>query len=167
MAQNRHVMGFLPSSQFQAAAKASGQGIVPLRLPSRDGTSKGSKMAIGPAQMWGIYSKSKYPVASVKLLDFLVNDPRAGEILLVSRGSAPNADVRNAIVSKLDPGEATVSRFISDITPDTVGNPLPPAGTSNVQDILRRKVSDFLFGKTSADAAAKALVDEINSQIKV
>lgn len=165
-ATNRFAMGFWPSSQYAAVVKASAQELVPLRLPSMDGTARDAKMGLGASQFWAVSATSKNPAQAQRLVDFFVNSPEAGQVMLVSRGSSPNAAVRAAVEPKLTAADAAISQFITAIQPETAPTPLPPPGTSQLQEVLRRHFSDFLFGRADASTAAQRLVAEARGMIR-
>lgn len=164
-ATNRFAMGFWPSSQYAAVVTASGQELVPLRLPSHDGTAEGAKMGLGASQFWAVAASSSHPDEAQQVIDFLVNSVDAGKILEVTRGSASSSVVRAAVEPELTDADAVISAFITEIQPETAYTPLPPPGASQLQEVMRRHISTFMFGQSDAAATAQALVTEATSTI--
>jgi multiple sugar transport system substrate-binding protein len=164
-ATNTAAMGFWASSQFTALAKASGEDLTLLRLPSTTGKAGAHQMAINVAQYWSVSSRSAHPAEAQALLDFIVNDVDAGKSLLIVRGTPPNSDVRDAIASTLTPTDAVAANFIGALSEEAISAPLPPTGYGTFRDIFRRYTAEYLFGRLSAEDAATQMIGELKSNI--
>ncbi|HWV22124.1 MAG TPA: extracellular solute-binding protein [Devosia sp.] len=164
-ATNTAAMGFWASAQFTALAKASGEDLALLRLPSMTGEAGAHQMSIGVAQYWSASSRSAHPAEAQALLDFIVNDIDAGKTLLIVRGTPPNSDVRDAITPDLTPTDAVAANFIGTLSPEAISTPLPPPGYGTFRDIFRRYTAEYLFGRLSAEDAANQMIGELKSNI--
>ena len=164
-ATNTAAMGFWASAQFTALAKASGEDLALLRLPSMTGEAGAHQMSIGVAQYWSASSRSAHPAEAQALLDFIVNDIDAGKTLLIVRGTPPNSDVRDAITPDLTPTDAVAANFIGTLSPEAISTPLPPPGYDTFRDIFRRYTAEYLFGRLSAEDAANQMIGELKSNI--
>ena len=164
-ATNTAAMGFWASAQFTAVAKASGDDLTLLRLPSMTGKAGGHQMSIGVAQYWSVSSRSAHPSEAQALLNFIVNDVDAGKALLIVRGTPPNSDVRDAIAKNLSPTDAVAANFIGELSTEAVSAPLPPAGYGTFRDIFRRFTAQYLFGRLSAEDAANQMIGELKNNI--
>ena len=160
VATNTAAMGFWASTQFSALTAASGQELIPLMLPSAPGHPGDNKMSIGSGT-WSIFARTAHPDEAQMLVDFLVNDPEAGKILMLTRGTPPSAKVREAIAPDLKPSDVIIGQFIDRLSPTAVSVPLPPPGFGVFQDTFRRYAAEYMFGRMSAQDAAQALVDEM------
>ncbi len=165
LATNRFAMSFYWSNQLAALSKASGQNLEILRPPSIKGNAADAEQYYKSSQFWSASSRSKHPAEAQKLIDFLVNNVKAGEIGLADRGIPANSDVRRAVTPKLSPADAASAKFIDEISSE-LGEavPVPPAGSSAVTEVLTRYTSEVHFERMSpADAAKKAIEEARNS----
>ncbi|WP_125773259.1 ABC transporter substrate-binding protein [Antribacter gilvus] len=162
---NTGAMGVWWSNQLGALSKASGRELQLLRLP---GESEGERtgMYLKPAMFYSISSKSEYPQASAKFVDFLLNSPAAAEIMLTDRGLPANTEVREGILDKLDAPNALVADFMAEIAPTIVDSPpVPPNGSGDVADITERLNAEVLFGRLTPEKAAEQFLSELEAAI--
>lgn len=159
-------MQFEWSNQLTALRKASG---VELRLMRAPGESAGTQpgMWLQASQLYTINARSEHPEEAAKFVDFLVNSPEAGKIILADRGIPANASVRSAIESELSEDEVAQAKFIDDLTPKA-GPPLVigPAGSADAWKILDRVNAEVLFDRQKPSDAAKAFIDQVTAAIK-
>ncbi len=106
LATNKSAFGSWWSNQLDTLTKGSGQDLELLRMPRTAGASS-SGMFLQP-MYYTISSKTEQAAAAQKFVEFLVNDPDAGAILLSDRGLPTNAKVVAAIKSKLSPADQKV-----------------------------------------------------------
>lgn len=161
---NKSAFGSWWSNQLDTLTKGSGQDLDLLRMPKAPGAST-SGMFLQPAMYYTISSKSEEAAAAGKFVDFLVNDPDAGAILLSDRGLPTNADVVTAIKGKLSPADQKVLAFMDAIKGDLSPISIPPKGAMEMEDILKRATDSVLFGKASPDQAAKTFLTEANNAL--
>ncbi|MHC5794725.1 ABC transporter substrate-binding protein [Lacisediminihabitans sp. FW035] len=164
-ATNRYAMGFWATNQLTSLEAVSKDGLKILRFPSTNGKVGGAKMGFGAAQYWSVASRSKHPLESQMLIDFLTNSTTAGKLLLVGRGSPVNSKVRDAVVPLLSESDAQIVNFIGDISKEVVQTPLAPAGSATFQENMRRYTSEVLFGRQTPEQAAKGLLDETKASL--
>ncbi|MER5650285.1 extracellular solute-binding protein [Streptosporangium sp. NPDC002524] len=164
LATNASAFGSWWSNQLTALSKGSGQELDLLRMPKAEGATTAG-MFLQPAMYYTISSKTERAEAAQKFVDFLVNDPEAGAILLSDRGLPTNAKVVTAIKDKLTPTDQKVLAFIDSIRSELSPISIPPKGAMEMEDILKRATDSVLFNKTSADEAAKAFLTEANAAI--
>lgn len=155
------------SNQVKAFDQATGQDVKMLRLPSVAGKATERKAWYKASMFFSANGRSKNAAAAGAFVNWLVNSTEAGDILLTERGLTPNTEVLAAIESKLDRSDKKVAAFMAAIKPELSDAPPPPVvGGGTLQDVLGRKCTDVLFAKASPADAAKALIDEMNGQIK-
>lgn len=166
LATNRFAMAFYWSNQLNALSKASGQTLEILRPPSVKGNAADAEQYYKSSQFWSASSKTKHPAEAQKFIDFLANSVAAGEIGLADRGIPANSEVRAAITPKLNPSDAATAKFIDEISAE-LGDavPVPPAGSSVVNEVLVRYTSDVHFERMSPADAAKKAMDEAKSAL--
>ncbi|MFI5711431.1 ABC transporter substrate-binding protein [Kribbella sp. NPDC051620] len=167
MATGKLAMGFIWSNQLLAMDKASGQQMKLLRIPSVDGKAADNGSYYKGSMFWSISSRTKQQKAAAEFVNYLANASAAGNILLAERGVPPNIEIRTAVASKLQPADATSAKFIQDIGKELgEPSPAPPVGGGQAEKIVQRYTTEVLFGRQSPDKAAKAMLDEINGELK-
>ncbi len=155
VATNKAAMAITWTNYLTPGSKAAGQDLKLLKLPGESGAKPG--IWLQSSQFFTISAKSKYPKATAKLIDHLLNSPEAGRKVLNDRGVPSNSEVRAAIAPDLsETGKAEVAYIdrigAMNLQPTFVG----PAGSTQVTDITNRAMSDVLFERaTPAEAAAR------------
>ncbi|GAA2847184.1 ABC transporter substrate-binding protein [Nonomuraea rubra] len=164
MGRGQAAMQFDWSNQLTALSKAAGR---PLRLMRVPGESTRPGMWLQASQIYSINARSEHPQEAAKLVDFLVNSPEAGKIILADRGIPANSDVRAAIQGVLGEPEKAQAAFIDALTPKA-GPPLVigPAGSTDTPKILDRVNAEVLFGRQQPAAAAADFVQQVATAIK-
>ncbi|TDD87505.1 extracellular solute-binding protein [Actinomadura darangshiensis] len=152
------------SNQLDALTKGSGEELDLLRMPKSPGATA-SGMFLQPAMYYTISARTEKTAAAQKFVDFLVNDPDAGAILLSDRGLPTNAKVVTAIKGKLSPADQKVLAFMDSIKGELSPVVVPPKGATEMEDILKRATDSVLFGKATPDAAAKTFITEANNSL--
>ncbi|MBO2462348.1 ABC transporter substrate-binding protein [Actinomadura violacea] len=164
LATNKSVYGSWWSNQLDALSKGSGQDLELLRMPKAPGASA-SGMFLQPAMYYTISSRTKHSAAAAKFIDFMVNDPEAGAIVLSDRGLPTNAKVLAAVKGKLSPADQKVAAFMDSIKGELSPIVIPPKGATEMEDILKRATDSVLFGKAKPDDAAKTFLSEANGAL--
>ncbi|MEV4759103.1 extracellular solute-binding protein [Micromonospora sp. NPDC049559] len=154
------------SNQLSALRKASGHPLKLLRAPGEN-AGKQPGMWLQASQLYTISSRSKHPKEAAKLVDFLVNSPEAGKIILTDRGIPANAQVRTAIEPTLTPDQTEQVQFIAKVT-EKAGPPLVigPAGSTDSVKILQRVNAEVLFNRESPAKGAEDFIDQLQAAIK-
>ena len=153
---NSGAMGMWWTNQLGAISSAAGRDLVLLRLPG-ESESERTGMYFKPAMFYSISETTEHPEAAAKLVDFLINDPEAGAMILSDRGLNINTDVRASVSDQLDPLEQQAAEFLAALESEIVdGPPAPPNGAADVPEITGRINEQVLFDTLSpADAAAQ------------
>lgn len=163
---NHLAMGWSWTNQLASLESATGSKIKMLRAPSLTGTARDNGMYYKPTMYWAVSSQSKHPKQAAAFVDYLLNDPDAGKILMTDRGIPTNEDVLAAITPSLKPSDAVVVKFLADIKADiTVAPPIPPVGASGAQESIIRQTADVLFGKISPTQAAEVFTTELKGML--
>ncbi|WP_432484722.1 ABC transporter substrate-binding protein [Kineococcus esterisolvens] len=153
------------ANQVTALSSAAGQEMVLLRPPLQE--PGGSPGTFYKASMfWSISSRTQHPEAAARLVDWLTNSPEAAEILLTERGIPSDPERRELIGPLLQPSDAQSVEYVESL--EDVVVPAPPAappGASTVQDLVTRYGSEVLFGRQTPQAAAEALVAELQNNV--
>lgn len=164
IATNKSAFGSWWSNQLDTLTKGSGQELDLLRMPKAPGAT-GSGMFLQPAMYYTISAKTEQSAAAQKFVEFMVNDPAAGAIVLSDRGLPTNAKVIAAIKGKLSPADQKVLAFMDSIKDDLTPIVVPPKGAMEMEDILKRPTDSVLFGKSTPDEAAKVFLTEANNAL--
>jgi multiple sugar transport system substrate-binding protein len=155
------------SNQLTTVTDSVGSEVKMLRYPTVTGNVADRNAWYKASMLWSASSRTKYPEAAGKLIDWWVNSTECADINLDERGLPANADVAKEITPKLTKTGKTAAKFIADIKPELGKTPVPPPpGAGNLGDVLNRYQTDLLFGRTNVNDAAKKFVDEVNSNIE-
>jgi pectin-derived oligosaccharide transport system substrate-binding protein len=143
-------------SSLTAYLSAYGPGLKTAPLPS-DGPNSG--MAAMAPVTFAVSQRSAHKDAAVKLLDFLTNDPQAGQILGTTRGLPANRQIRDAVCGAANSGDKAVCDYEQSVS-DKIGvaTGLWPTGSAAVKRDFQRIYDDVIFGRTSVAAGAAQVV---------
>jgi len=162
---NAGAMAWFWSNQLTALSNASGRELQLLRVPGESQFDR-TGMYFKPAMYYSVSSRSKHPEAAAKLVDFLLNDPDAGAILLSDRGLPANTDVRAAVTDDFEDTDKQAAAFLTDLEDEIVDGPVvPPAGAGQVAEITKRLNAEVLFGRLTPQQASERFVQEVTSAI--
>ncbi|QXQ09999.1 extracellular solute-binding protein [Paeniglutamicibacter sp. Y32M11] len=163
---NGAAMGMWWTNQLTALSGASGEDLVPLRMPGRSGEAGGSQTFFKSSMFMSATKGTKHPEEVKKFIDFMVNSEEAGLLNLADRGLPSNLDVRKAVVAALDGADARSAEFMADIEDEiAAAEPVPPRGFSGLQDILYRYGLEVFFGRLSTEDAAQKMYEEMKIEI--
>lgn len=96
---NRGGMAFFWTNQLGAVTNAAGQDVQLLRHPGETEHER-TGMYFKPAMFYSMAANSEHPEAAATLIDYLLNDPEAAEVMLSDRGLPANTEVRAAVLDK-------------------------------------------------------------------
>jgi multiple sugar transport system substrate-binding protein len=165
LATNTGAMGMWWSNQLGAVVKASGQTMDLLRMPKAQGATAGG-MFLQPAMFYTASSKSEHAAEAAKFIDYLINDPEAGGIILSDRGLPASSKVLAAVKDKLPDADKKTLEFLDEVKGELADPPAaPPKGASAMEDILKRYTEEVLFGRMTPDDAAAKFITEANASI--
>ncbi|WP_188037342.1 ABC transporter substrate-binding protein [Actinotalea sp. JY-7885] len=163
-ATNRAAFGFWWSNQLGALQATSGQDLVLLRPPLDDDGDRG--IWYRPSQFWSASASTDHPEEAALLIDFLVNSEAAGEVLLAERGTPANVTVREAVRPLLAEADQAIAEYLDSIADELDGvATLPPAGSADFENTLRRYTSEVYFGSTTPQEAAPAFIAEVQNML--
>ncbi|OAE01159.1 extracellular solute-binding protein [Arthrobacter sp. OY3WO11] len=151
------------SNSLSALSKASGAGLLLLKLPGERPTAG---IWLQSSQFYTISARSKHTEAAAKLVDFLVNNESAAKIIQSDRGVPSNSGMRTAIQDLLTPQGKVEAEYIDqigkmDFAPTYIG----PTGSTAVSEITARMNTDVLFKRLSPEKAAEQWISESNAAI--
>lgn len=165
MGRGQTAMMFAWSNVYTAQQEATGEELELLRVPG-DTTGEQPGMWLQASQLYSISATSEHPEEAAMLVDFLVNDPEAAQIIKTDRGIPANPEVLEAIRPDLTEAQQREAEFIARIT-EVAGSPLVigPVGSTATPLILERLNAEVLFGRITPAEAAQQFVDEVTTEI--
>lgn len=167
VATNTGAMSAFWSNQLSALSNASGRELQLLRFPGETELDQPG-MYLKAAMNYGVSSSSSpaKQAAAAKLVDFLVNDPEAGELILSDRGLPVNNDVLEAIQDDLEASDQAAATFLTEVRGDLVASPsVPPAGAGSMPDIMLRLASEVFFERITPQEAAERFEAELQTAV--
>ncbi|OFT49562.1 sugar ABC transporter substrate-binding protein [Brachybacterium sp. HMSC06H03] len=149
------------SNQAVTFDNALGGTVKALRMPSHAGSAAEAGLWYKASMYFSVSATAKDPETAAAFVDWMVNSPDAGKILLAERGVPANLEVRDAIREDLSDADRKAVDFIEAIA-EELGDPPPltPPGGGAVDDGITRRAEDVLFERSTPAEAAQAVVDE-------
>lgn len=137
-----------------------------LRPPTMTGDASDAQLWYRAAMYWAVSSSTEHPEAAVAIVDYLVNNVNAAKVLGAERGIPGNMDCRSAIEGDLSPSEQKLVDYLNTIEPELGAvSEVYPVGGSDVALLIRRHGEDVLFGRSTAEASAAALYEELSNNL--
>ncbi|MGK3954187.1 ABC transporter substrate-binding protein [Microbacterium sp. I2] len=155
-------MSFAYSNQIATYAAGAGGEVEILTPPT---STDLSGVAVLPSQFWAIASGTEHPEAAALLVDWLLNQPEAAEIILANRGLPFNPDTLAVVEPLLAPADAQAAEYLQTVLDVGVVAPPQPAGGAILNELSQRIESDILFGNTSVADGAQQWVDELSASL--
>ncbi len=166
---NEVAMGMWWTNQLPAISGASGQNIVPLRMPSMTGNAEENGMWYKSTMLLSVSANTDHPEEAQQFVDFMINSEEAGALNGTDRGLPSNQEVRETVFDELDGEDLVASEFIMDIE-DEVGaqpnEPVPAMGFSAMQEMLQRYELQVFFEELSPAEAADSMVAEMEQELQ-
>lgn len=113
-----------------------------------------------------VSAQSKHPDAAAKLVDFLLNDAEANELLGLNRGFPANADVIDAASTGANDNVKRAIEVFESVRESGSPAPVPaPAGTGTVNAMFEEIAQQVQFGQLSVDDAVKQFMDQAAAEL--
>ena len=102
---------------------------------------------------------------AAKFINFFVNDPSAGRILLVERGAPVASHIRSDIYQVVTPADRHVLDYLTKIGPFTgPADPPYPSGAGEIENPLMRNVMlEIMMKRVTPEAGLAQIVRESNA----
>ncbi|MEV4626023.1 extracellular solute-binding protein [Micromonospora sp. NPDC049523] len=116
---------------------------------------------------WAAFRGSRHPETVVDVINFLVNDVEAGQILGTERGLSANLDVRSYVEDTLTDQSMKLTAAFETSMVDRFGpapTP-PPRGHAKVRALLISVAESAQSGRATSKEAARAFVSEANASL--
>ena len=158
-------------SDFNWDAPASGylalipDGVALAPMPSGEDGTPGQYFK--PSMFLGASANTGHPKESAELVDFLLNDQDAAEILGATRGIPVNETIREKTAPHLKDFDKTVADFQSSLE-GTLKDPpqAPPAGDNALQTTFQRDYDQVSYQRMSPREAAENYVTEAKAELR-
>jgi len=116
-----------------------------------------------PGQFISGYAKTKHPKEVAMVIDFLVNDPEAAEILGAERGIPVNSKIRKQLKSSMPEEDQMIFEFIDVVAENSsLIDPPYPQGYSEIEKNFRTLSEEIAFGSKPMDQAIDQFIAETN-----
>ncbi|WP_342373440.1 extracellular solute-binding protein [Propioniciclava soli] len=163
---NRVALGSLWSNQYPALDRATGESLLPLRLPRAEGTGRDAELWYKASMYWSASARSAHPEEAKIFIDYLANNVEAGTLLGTDRGVPANLTVREAIAGDLGESDRKVVEYLDSIN-DELGAPslVPPMGGGQSPSIQLRYAQAVMFGTQAPEPAAEGFVTEVRGAL--
>jgi multiple sugar transport system substrate-binding protein len=162
---NTGAMGVWWSNQLGALSAASGHDLELLRLPGESQYER-TGMYFKSAMYYSVSATTEHPEEAAKFVDFLVNDPEVAALQLTDRGLPSNLSVRESILDDLEDADQRMADFMADLEDELVDSPpVPPNGSAEMTDIMKRINTEVLFGNLTPAEAAERFLSEVGAAI--
>jgi len=132
-----------------------------LRLPG-ESTAKQPGSSLLPSQYYTINHDTKYPRQAATFVNFLVNSPDAGKLILADRGLPASPAVLQAITPLLNANDQIFAQFHQKNASKFGPSFVPPAWATDINKITQTIDSKVVSGQMTPSAAAAEWVKEMN-----
>ncbi|HJA68237.1 MAG TPA: ABC transporter substrate-binding protein [Candidatus Mediterraneibacter cottocaccae] len=157
LVKGESAVGVIPSNQFPNYEKAAGKDLQMILLP---GASVSKATIVQAGAHLSIASTSKNKEAAAKLIDFLLNDEEANEILQTERGIPAADDIREAMTPSFDATTKKVSDIVDKALEYSSANDLPAmAGTSDIQKLIEEYEERIMYKDVTPEEAYDAIAE--------
>lgn len=117
---------------------------------------------INPSMVYSVTKDCDTIEEAGKLIDFLVNNEEAGDILALERGVPSNSVIRGRIVESLSDTEKLMFECIEKSTSDDIVNEPFPAGYMEIHSLLKREFESLMYGKYTPQEFLDIVENECN-----
>ncbi|MFD5747379.1 ABC transporter substrate-binding protein [Streptomyces sp. NPDC127033] len=116
----------------------------------------------------GIGAGTEHPEEAARLVDFLLNDVRAGDILGFSRSTPPNRVIADRVAKTLTGPEQEIYQYARTMEKYGLAAPptAPPRGDVPIQTAFTRTYQRVLYDLATPRQAARELIDEANRELR-
>lgn len=120
-----------------------------------------------PAMFLGAADSSAHPREAALLIDFLMNDREAAEILGATRSMPVHETNRAEVVPGLEGFDRTIAEYHDSVESELADPPqAPPAGDAALQATFQRDYDQVAFGRLSPREAAEQYVTQARAELR-
>ncbi|WNZ07827.1 ABC transporter substrate-binding protein [Streptomyces sp. 11x1] len=120
-----------------------------------------------PSMFMGVAADSGHPEESARLVDFLLNDDEAAQILGATRGIPVNESIREDIAADLKDFDRTIYEYQATVEGRLAPPPqAPPSGDSALQTTFQRDYDQVSYERMSPREAAENYLIEAKAELR-
>ncbi|MFI6699093.1 ABC transporter substrate-binding protein [Streptomyces sp. NPDC050509] len=121
-----------------------------------------------PSMLLGVGANSEHPEEATALVDFLLNDPRAGDVLGFTRSTPSNRKIAARVAKTLEGPEREIYEYAQKMEKYGLDAPptAPPRGDVAIQTAFKRVYQRVMYDLTSPRQAARELIDEASRELR-
>ncbi|MET8982197.1 ABC transporter substrate-binding protein [Streptomyces sp. NPDC004539] len=167
---DRALVRKLSTAEFQITSTATSYWqtygeVAPVPFPTESSAAPPGMAAAASAALC-VRRGSAHRREAATLMDFLLNDPGAADLLGVVRGLPPNQANLDRLTPALTGGDRAIQRYLAEVG-GRLAPPLPPAppGADEDKNEFRRIYQDIIFGKSGVRAAADEMWDKFHTTV--
>lgn len=156
-------MTFTYANQINAVIGESNFEVGMVLMPEGTDTSG---QYLRPAMHLTVASSTDHPEEAAMLMDFLLNDPEANEILGLERGYPGSAEVEEIVTEGLDEPTQRFADLMTHVREVGAATPEPaPPGAADVISIFTEVAERLAFGQLSVDEAADEFFQRAEAEL--
>ncbi|SEG91954.1 multiple sugar transport system substrate-binding protein [Nonomuraea solani] len=149
----------IPTNNFLGYNAAAGGNLALLRIPGET-TEKRRGQSIDTPALWSVAARSKHPAETLKLLDFLINDPDASKATGTTRGVPANAKVAAEVKPSLPPDDQVATDYLAGLQKEELPRAYTyPPGSSGIAGSLETIATEVEFKRQTPQQGAKAFLE--------
>lgn len=163
--KKKAAFGFAWNSQYTAFKQLVNRPLGMTLAPNLGNNNKA--YFLKPSMYWSMSKSTKSPKAATKLINYLVNSPKASKLIGTDRGVPINKDIRNSMEKKATGNDKKVISFISRV--DKIAGqapPVDPTSSSEILDMYHKIVEQVEFKKISPSEGAANFIKQANSTLQ-
>ncbi|MEW1839096.1 extracellular solute-binding protein [Nonomuraea angiospora] len=149
----------IPTNNFLSYNAAAGGNLVLLRMPGET-TEKRRGQSVDTPALWSVAAKSKHPAETLKLLNFLINDPDASRATGTTRGVPANAKVAAEVRPSLAADDQVATDYLIGLQKEELPRAYTyPPGSSSIASSLQSIAAEVEFKRQTPQQGAAAFLD--------
>ncbi|MFI7128596.1 ABC transporter substrate-binding protein [Nonomuraea sp. NPDC050153] len=149
----------IPTNNFLGYNAAAGGNLVLLRMPGET-TEKRRGQSIDTPALWSVAAQSKHPAETLKLLNFLINDPDASRATGTTRGVPANAKVAAEVRPSLPPDDQVATDYLIGLQKEQLPRSYTyPPGSSSIAAGMQSIATEVEFRRQTPRQGAAAFLD--------
>ncbi|MCA1220112.1 ABC transporter substrate-binding protein [Streptomyces sp. 8L] len=156
---------FTWDATFPGYPQLLGDGIHFAPVPTTDGRAG---QYFKPSMLVGVGAHTEHPKEAAQLVDFLLNDQRAGDILGFTRSTPPNKAIATRVARTLKGPEREIYEYAETMRKYGVSDPpsAPPRGDLAIETAFNREYQRVMYGLATPRQSARELINEANRELR-
>lgn len=120
-----------------------------------------------PTMLIGVGAHTEHPKEAAELVDFLLNDRRAGDIMGFTRSTPPNRVIADRVAKTLKGPEHEIYQYSQMMESYGLDAPpsAPPRGDIAIQTAFKREYQRVIFELSTPREAARELINEAEREL--